>query len=142
MGCENKVSELKSELKLKIFELERAQILNEEIIKNNQRSIIENEKLQKKIEVISFVKYFICWIIYIFLFWFKQLIQKEYYTLQLQNDKRFMEIENDLNEKKSRLESYEKVENEMDLVIRQVAESSKLNWFFLTIWLSVIFQLN
>ena len=59
MGCENKVSELKSELKLKIFELERAQILNEEIIKNNQRSIIENEKLQKKIEVIIFVYYFI-----------------------------------------------------------------------------------
>ena len=41
------MSELKSELKLKLFELERAQILNEEIIKNNQRSIIENEKLQK-----------------------------------------------------------------------------------------------
>ncbi len=35
-----------------------------------------------------------------------------------------MELENDLNEKKTRLESYEKVENEMDLVIRQVAESS------------------
>ena len=42
----------------------------------------------------------------------------------MQNDKRFLELENELNEKKTRLESYEKVENEMDLVIRQVAESS------------------
>jgi len=44
--------------------------------------------------------------------------------VQAQNDKRVLEIENELNEKKSRLESYEKVENEMDLIIRQVAESS------------------
>ena len=42
----------------------------------------------------------------------------------MQNDKRFLELENELNEKKLRLTSYEKVENEMDLVIRQVAESS------------------
>lgn len=45
--------------------------------------------------------------------------------MQVQNDKRTLEIENELNEKKSRLESYEKVENEMDTIIRQVAESSK-----------------
>ena len=45
--------------------------------------------------------------------------------MQVQNDKRTLEIENVLNEKKSRLESYEKVENEMDTIIRQVAESSK-----------------
>ena len=53
------------------------------------------------------------------------MIQNEYYSLQLQNDKRFLELENDLNDKKSRLESYEKVEQEMDMVIRQVAESSE-----------------
>ena len=64
---------------------------------------MENEKLHKKIEI----------------------IQKEFYTLQLQNDKRFLEMENELMEKKSRLENYEKVENEMDLIIKQVAESSK-----------------
>lgn len=45
--------------------------------------------------------------------------------MQVQNDKRTLEIENELNEKKSRLESYEKVENEMDTIIRHVAESSK-----------------
>lgn len=53
-----------------------------------------------------------------------KIIQNEYYHVQVQNDKRVLEIENELNEKKSRLESYEKVENEMDLIIRQVAESS------------------
>jgi len=55
---------------------------------------------------------------------FLKIIQNEYYHVQVQNDKRILEIENELNEKKSRLESYEKVENEMDLIIRQVAESS------------------
>ncbi|RNA13240.1 Progesterone-induced-blocking factor 1 [Brachionus plicatilis] len=103
VSCENKVSELKSELKMKSFELERAQMLNEEHVNNHQKVLIENEKLQKKIEV----------------------IQNEFYGLQLQNDKRFLELENDLNEKKSRLENYEKVENEMDAVIKQVAESSE-----------------
>ena len=102
IGCENRVSELKAELKLKTFEAERTAMLNEENIKNYQKLLLENEKLQKKAE----------------------LIQNEYYGLQMQNDKRFLELENELNEKKTRLESYEKVENEMDLVIRQVAESS------------------
>jgi hypothetical protein len=46
--------------------------------------------------------------------------------LQLQNDKRFIELENELNEKKSRLENYEKIENEMDMVVKQAAESSIL----------------
>ena len=64
---------------------------------------MENEKLQKKIEI----------------------IQKEFYTLQLQNNKRFLEMENEMIEKKGRLENYEKVENEMDLIIKQVAESGK-----------------
>ena len=42
---------MKSELKLKIFEVERAQLLNEETINNYHTISIENEKLQKKLEV-------------------------------------------------------------------------------------------
>lgn len=53
VSCENKVSELKSELKMKTFEFERAQMLNEEHVNNHQKVLIENEKLQKKIEVIN-----------------------------------------------------------------------------------------
>ena len=52
IGCENKVSELKSELKLKMFELERAQMLNEESVNNYKKALIENEKYNKKLEVI------------------------------------------------------------------------------------------
>lgn len=58
LACENKVSELKSELKLKIFELERAQIFNEESLNNYKKLAIENEKYQKKIEVFIFKLYF------------------------------------------------------------------------------------
>jgi hypothetical protein len=50
------MSELKSELKFKIFELERTQMLNEESVKNYQKAVIENEKLNKKIEV--FLRFF------------------------------------------------------------------------------------
>lgn len=94
---------MKSELKLKTFELERTQMLTEENMNNYHKVLLENEKLQKKVE----------------------LIQNEYYGLQIQNDKRFMEIEGELKEKKTRLESYEKVEDEMDSVIKQVAEAGK-----------------
>ncbi len=100
IGAENKVSELKSQLKLKTFELERSQLLTEENVANCQKLMLENEKQQKKIE----------------------LLQNEYYALQVQNDKRLLELESELGEKKQRLESYEKVEDEMDAIIKQVAE--------------------
>lgn len=45
-------------------------------------------------------------------------------------DKQIIELETELNEKKSRLESYERVEHEMDAVIRQVAEASEFFFFF------------
>lgn len=51
LNCENKLAEMKTELKMKSFELERAQMLNEENVKNYQKAIMENEKLQKKIQV-------------------------------------------------------------------------------------------
>ena len=59
LSCENKVSELKSELKLKSFELERAQMLNEENVNNYKKLVIENEKLLKKIEVNKIFKIFL-----------------------------------------------------------------------------------
>jgi len=103
LGGENKVSELKSELKLKMFELERSQLLAEENTANCQKLMLENEKQQKKIEI----------------------LQNEYYALQVQNDKRVLELESELGEKKQRLEGYEKVENEMDMIIKQVAETGE-----------------
>jgi progesterone-induced-blocking factor 1 len=103
VSCENRVSELKSDVKLKTFELERARMLSDEHVTNHQKVLLENEKLQKKCE----------------------LVQNEFYAAQMHNDKRFMEIESELAEKKARLANYEKVEDEMDAVIKQVAEASE-----------------
>jgi hypothetical protein len=44
--------------------------------------------------------------------------------LQLQHEKRLLETESELTETRQRLDAYEKVEAEMDKVIKQVAESS------------------
>lgn len=62
--------------------------------------MLENEKLTKKIEV----------------------LQNEYYALQIQNEKNFNELEHELNDKVVRLKNYEKLEHEMDEVILQAAE--------------------
>lgn len=102
MGCENQLSELKSELKLKQFELDRARMLSEEATTNYKKTLIENEKAQRKSEI----------------------VQKEYHSMQMQCDKRVMELESELNEKTSRLQNYEKCEDEMDMVLRRVAEET------------------
>ena len=102
---DNKLNETKSELKLKTFELERANLLNEETANNLRKTLLENEKLTKKIEI----------------------LQNEYYALQIQNDKSYMELENALNEKNTKLENYEKLEHEMDEVILQAAECMSIS---------------
>ena len=85
---------------MKLFELERANLLQEEHGNNLRKSLLENEKLNKKIEV----------------------LQNEYYALQIQNEKNFNELENELNDKAVKLKNYEKLEHEMDEVILQAAE--------------------
>lgn len=99
---DTKQNDIRSELKLKIFELDRANLLNEETTNNLKKAILDNEKLTKKIEV----------------------IQNEYYALQINKDKQSIEIESELNEAKHKLESYEKLEREMDDVILQAAENA------------------
>jgi progesterone-induced-blocking factor 1 len=100
LNNDNKLAELKGELKLKAFELERLGLLNDENLNNYRRACLENEKLNKKIEV----------------------IQNEYFGLKIQSEKISAEFENKLNEKANRLETYEKLEREMDEVILQAAE--------------------
>jgi progesterone-induced-blocking factor 1 len=50
------------------------------------------------------------------------LIQKEYFNLQVQSDRRLMEIDTELNEKRTKLQVYEKVEQELDEVVMQAAQ--------------------
>jgi len=60
------------------------------------------------------------------LFFFFQLIQKEYFNLQVQSDRRLMEIDTELNDKRTKLQVYEKVEQELDEVVMQAAQGNEL----------------
>lgn len=50
LNSESRVSELKNQMKLKAFEAERAQIIQEEAARNLSLCQIECEKQQKKLE--------------------------------------------------------------------------------------------
>ncbi|CAF5116410.1 unnamed protein product, partial [Rotaria sp. Silwood1] len=78
-------------------------LLYEENLKSLKTTQIEIEKLQKK----------------------NDLIQKEYFNLQVQSDRRLMEIDTELNEKRTKLQVYEKVEQELDEVVMQAAQGNK-----------------
>ncbi|XP_076467958.1 progesterone-induced-blocking factor 1-like [Babylonia areolata] len=98
--AESRVSEVRNELKVKAFEAERSQMMYEETVKNLKDSQMEVEKLHKKAEVLT----------------------KEYYALQTAMEKRVVEMETHLSEKTSKLDTYERLEKEMDDVIMQAAE--------------------
>ncbi|KAL8573389.1 hypothetical protein ACOMHN_032404 [Nucella lapillus] len=98
--AESRVSVVRNDLKVKAFEAERAQMMYEETVKNFKDSEMEVEKLHKKAEVLT----------------------KEYYALQTAMEKRVVEMETQLSEKTSKLDTYERLEKEMDDVILQAAE--------------------
>ena len=62
---------------------------------------------------------------------FSQVLTKEYYTMQTSLEKRNSELESSLQELKSKLETYEKLELELDEVIMQAADSK---WFVEENW--------
>ncbi|BFZ15223.1 hypothetical protein BsWGS_18261 [Bradybaena similaris] len=97
---ENRLSEIQNELKIKMFDAERSQMVYAETVKNLGTSEMEIEKLQKKIEVLT----------------------KEYYSLQTSLEKRVVELEASVSEKNTKLEAYEKLEQDLDSVIMQAAE--------------------
>jgi hypothetical protein len=51
-----------------------------------------------------------------------QVLTKEYYALQTSMEKRISELETIITEKTVRLESYEKLEHELDEVVVQAAD--------------------
>ncbi|XP_066286354.1 progesterone-induced-blocking factor 1-like [Branchiostoma lanceolatum] len=99
-GADTKTSELQNELKLKSFETERTQMVHEETVRNLKQCQIDNEKLQNKLEVMT----------------------REYYDLQRSTEKQFLEMETQNTDLKSRVETYEKLEQELDNVVMQAAE--------------------
>lgn len=100
LSAESKVSEFLHQSKLKSFESERVQLLQEETARNLTQCQLECEKYQKKLEVLT----------------------KEFYSLQSSSEKRITELEAQNSEHQARLDIYEKLEKELDEIIMQTAE--------------------
>lgn len=100
ISSDNKIADLHNECKIKAFEAERTQMVYEETVRNMKECQLENEKQQKKVEVLT----------------------KEFYSLQATLDRRTTELEAALAEKNIKLETYEKLEMELDDVVMQTAE--------------------
>ncbi|XP_062383325.1 progesterone-induced-blocking factor 1 [Sardina pilchardus] len=100
LGSDSRGSELLNQLKLKTFELERAQMVQEETARSLSLCQMECEKHQKKLEVLT----------------------KEFYELQSSSEKRVVELQSLVSEQQVRLETYERLEQELDDVTMQAAE--------------------
>ncbi|MEQ2244649.1 Progesterone-induced-blocking factor 1 [Ilyodon furcidens] len=100
LGTDSRVAELSSQAKLHSFEAERAHLLKEETAKALAQCQVECEKQQKKLE----------------------LLTQEFYRLQSSSEKRVAELQAQNAEQASRLETYEKLEQELDQVTMQAAE--------------------
>ncbi|XP_058507413.1 progesterone-induced-blocking factor 1 [Solea solea] len=100
LGTDSRVAELSNQAKLHSFEAERAQMVKEETAKSLAQCQVECEKQQKKLE----------------------LLTQEFYRLQTSSDKQVVELQARNAEQASRLETYEKLEQELDQVTMQAAE--------------------
>uniref|UniRef100_A0A8C3CRZ9 Progesterone immunomodulatory binding factor 1 n=1 Tax=Cairina moschata TaxID=8855 RepID=A0A8C3CRZ9_CAIMO len=100
LGTESKVAELLHQSKLKSFESEHVQLMQQETAKNLSQCQIECEKYQRKLEVLT----------------------KEFYSLQSSSETRIIELQTQNSEFQARLYTYEKLEKELDEIIMQTAE--------------------
>ncbi|XP_077469220.1 progesterone-induced-blocking factor 1 isoform X2 [Stigmatopora argus] len=100
LGTDSRVAELSNQAKLHSFEAERAQMMKEETDKALAQCQVECEKQRKKLEVLT----------------------QEFYRLQTSSEKRTAELHAQNAEQASRLETYEKLEKELDQVTMQAAE--------------------
>uniref|UniRef100_A0A8C5SG97 Progesterone immunomodulatory binding factor 1 n=1 Tax=Laticauda laticaudata TaxID=8630 RepID=A0A8C5SG97_LATLA len=100
LSTENKVAELLHQSKLKSFESERGQLIQEETSRNLSQCQLECEKYQRKLEVLT----------------------KEFYSLQGLSEKKISELQAQNSEYQARLDTYEKLEKELDEIIMQTAE--------------------
>ncbi|NWT21128.1 PIBF1 factor, partial [Vireo altiloquus] len=100
LGTESKVAELLHQSKLKSFETEHVQLMQQETAKNLSQCQMECEKYQRKLEVLT----------------------KEFYSLQSSSETRIIELQTQNSEFQARLDTYEKLEKELDEIIMQTAE--------------------
>ncbi|KAG7279913.1 hypothetical protein CRUP_021546 [Coryphaenoides rupestris] len=97
LGTDGRMSELSNQAKLHAFEAERSQLVQEETAKALGQCQVECEKQQKKME--------------------------EFYGLQTVSEKRAVELQAQNAEQAARLQTYERLEQELDQVTMQAAES-------------------
>ncbi|XP_058539100.1 progesterone-induced-blocking factor 1 isoform X4 [Neofelis nebulosa] len=100
LSSESKITEYLHQSKLKSFESERVQLIQEETARNLTQCQLECEKYQKKIEVLT----------------------KEFYSLQGSSEKHITELQARNSEYQARLDIYERLEKELDEIIMQTAE--------------------
>ncbi|NWV10393.1 PIBF1 factor, partial [Ptilonorhynchus violaceus] len=100
LGTESRVAELLHQSKLKSFETEHVQLMQQETAKNLSQCQMECEKYQRKLEVLT----------------------KEFYSLQSSSETRIIELQTQNSEFQARLDTYEKLEKELDEIILQTAE--------------------
>ncbi|KTG36644.1 hypothetical protein cypCar_00003835 [Cyprinus carpio] len=108
LSSDSRVAELLNQVKLKKFELERSQMVQEETARNLSLCQIECEKHQKKLEARHYK--------------IESVLTKEFYGLQTSSEKRITELQAQNSEKQARLETYERLEKELDDVTMQAAE--------------------
>lgn len=94
------MAELSNQAKLHSFEAERANMVKDETAKALAQCQLECEKQQKKLE----------------------LLTQEFYRLQTSSERRVAELHTQNAEQASRLQTYEKLEQELDQVTMQAAE--------------------
>ncbi|NXH11586.1 PIBF1 factor, partial [Bucco capensis] len=100
LGTESKVAELLHQSRLKSFESEHVQLMQQETAKNLSQCQMECEKYQRKMEVLT----------------------KEFYSFQSSSETRIIELQTQNSELQARLDTYEKLEKELDEIILQTAE--------------------
>eukprot|EP00118_Oscarella_pearsei_P015092 m.133244 g.133244 ORF g.133244 m.133244 type:complete len:729 (+) comp38121_c0_seq4:1182-3368(+) len=102
LQLDSKTGELQTDLRLKCFETERAQLVLEDQSVGLKKINLENDKLKEKLDV----------------------LMKEFYSLQSSSERRIGELEAKCSQQKDRLALYEKLEKELDEVVIQAAEIS------------------
>uniref|UniRef100_A0A8C5BE24 Progesterone immunomodulatory binding factor 1 n=1 Tax=Gadus morhua TaxID=8049 RepID=A0A8C5BE24_GADMO len=100
LGTDSRVAELSNQTKLSSFEAERAHMVQEETAKALGLCQVECEKQQKKLEMLT----------------------QEFYGLQTVSEKRAVELQAQNAEQAARLQTYERLEQELDQVTMQAAE--------------------
>lgn len=98
---QNEITELTGMLKLRAFEVERAALTYEEVSVARQRLEVENEQLNRQVEV----------------------LRKEYYNLELQHREARASERAELASLREQLRGYVDLEKELDTAIRACAES-------------------